>query len=479
MDTVRSVLNISPRPGIATTRERLVVPSLALLLFIVVANNTSAIVAQPAIAAEFTAGPADVGWVIFGYTAAFAVATALYGGLAARIPIHRLIGVGAGLLSLGSLAAAFAPSLGGLIAARLLQGLGAGALPTLASALIARRFEGAARAKSLGIIVAAVAAGQAIGPLAGGVLLEVAGWRAAVAPGLVAALVGVAAVALAAEPRGVARPVGGAERFDRLGAVIAAAAAFSAVYAINRLPLLGISASTLLAGFAAILLCVVVARRRPAAGRPFLRWDVIVSRRYARLALLAASGVSAFLGLLVIFPLAMASGHGLEGIRAGVMLVPMALAAAVLSVNIARVQARLGRQRTTVISLTSLAAAALLFAILGVDGPLGLQLLPLALVGAGYGMLTSPLVNELSAMRDDPREQPQVIGTFYIVSFLGGAAGGALATAVIQRGLEAGPLASPGLPGYSTAAFLLGLAPAACAAWLWIGTRPRLRRAIR
>jgi MFS family permease len=467
------VLRVRALPAIAL-RERLVVPVLALLLLVVVANNTSAIVAQPAIATEFGAGPADVGWVIFGYTAAFAVATTLYGGLAMRTSIDRLVAIGAGLLALGSLAAAIAPTLVALVGARLIQGFGAGALPTLASALIARRFTGAARARNLGIIVAAVAAGQALGPLAGGVLLEAAGWRAAVALGLVAAPAGVVAFALIVEPRGAPA----SDRLDGLGAVIAAAAAFSAVFAINRLPLLGLSPATFVTGAMAVGLCVVLSRRRPASGRPFLRWDVVASRRYGGLAPLSAAGVAAFLGVLVIFPLAMSSGHGLEGIRAGAMLVPMALAAAALSTNIARVQHRLGRPLTTAISLLSLSAAALLFALLGVDSWLGYQLVPLGLLGAGYGMLTSPLVNELSAVSGDPREQPQVIGTFYIVSFLGGATGGALATAVIQRGIEIGPLSGGPLPGYSTAALLLALAPGACGMWLWL-QRPRAWRAAR
>ncbi|MBW3670554.1 MAG: MFS transporter, partial [Acidobacteria bacterium] len=63
---------------------------------------------------------------------------------------------------------------------RLLQGLGSGAIPTLATALIAGRFDGADRGRALGVIIAAVGGGQALGPLLGGVLLEFGGWRPAV-----------------------------------------------------------------------------------------------------------------------------------------------------------------------------------------------------------------------------------------------------------------------------------------------------------
>ena len=65
------------------------VAALATLVLITVATNTTASLAQPQIGQTFAVGPADTGWVVFGYSATFAVGTALWGGIARRIGIVR------------------------------------------------------------------------------------------------------------------------------------------------------------------------------------------------------------------------------------------------------------------------------------------------------------------------------------------------------------------------------------------------------
>src|SRR5919106_1075652 len=74
--------------------SRLMVAIFAFLAFIVVSNNTAASIAQPAIGHAFGAGPADVGWVVFGFGATFAVGTAVWGGLARRRGIRPSLATG-------------------------------------------------------------------------------------------------------------------------------------------------------------------------------------------------------------------------------------------------------------------------------------------------------------------------------------------------------------------------------------------------
>lgn len=187
---------------------------LALLVVITVATNTASSLAQPQIGDAFGVGPADTGWVVFGYSATFAVGTALYGGIAGRVGLVPALVSGVLLLSIGSVAAVVAPSMEVLIGSRMLQGIGSGAIPTLSVALLARRFDGGARARAIGAVVAAVGAGQAIGPLLGGVLLQFLGWRAAVSIGIVAAP---AVLVLWRSQRGrMEAPAGG--RIDLIGA---------------------------------------------------------------------------------------------------------------------------------------------------------------------------------------------------------------------------------------------------------------------
>src|ERR671910_3130665 len=97
---------------------RLLVPISAFLAIIVVSNNSAGSVAQPARGEAFGAGPADVGWVVFGFGTAFAVATAVWGGLARRFGLGPSLAIGVVLVSSGSVLAALAPSLPWLVAAR-------------------------------------------------------------------------------------------------------------------------------------------------------------------------------------------------------------------------------------------------------------------------------------------------------------------------------------------------------------------------
>lgn len=150
-----------------TDGRGVLVTVLATLVAITVATNTTASLAQPQIGAAFEVGPADTAWVVFGYSATFAIGTALWGGIASRGGLIPSLVAGVALLGAGSAAAALAPTLELVIGARLVQGLGSGAIPTLATALIAGRFDGLDRARALGVIIAAVGGGQALGPLAG------------------------------------------------------------------------------------------------------------------------------------------------------------------------------------------------------------------------------------------------------------------------------------------------------------------------
>jgi MFS family permease len=161
--------------------DTLLVGALAWLVMVAVANTGATAVAQPALRAAFGVGPAAVGWVVFGYTAAFAISTAWYGSLAARFSAGRTIAAGASVLGIGALTASVAGAFPMVVAARVAQGLGAGAIPTLAFAIASERFDGGARDRAIGYIVAGVGAGQALGPLLGGALIDSVSWRGSTA----------------------------------------------------------------------------------------------------------------------------------------------------------------------------------------------------------------------------------------------------------------------------------------------------------
>jgi EmrB/QacA subfamily drug resistance transporter len=135
-------------------------------------------VGLPAIARDLGAGAASVSWLINAYLLPLG-ALVLFGGVAGdRWGRKRVFLSGMALFTLASLACAAAPSFGGLLAARTVQGLGAAFMMPASLALIGAAFSGEARGRAVGTWAAAGAITGALGPLAGGWLIDTVGWRA-------------------------------------------------------------------------------------------------------------------------------------------------------------------------------------------------------------------------------------------------------------------------------------------------------------
>ena len=431
---------------------------LATLVAITVATNTTASLAQPQIGAAFDAGPADTAWVVFGYSATFALGTALWGGIASRTGIIPALVAGVALLGIGSAAAAIAPSLELVIGSRLVQGLGSGAIPTLSTALIAGRFEGTDRARALGVIIASVGAGQALGPILGGVLLEVGGWRPAVSIGVVAIP---AVVVLARSQRGRTTAVGH-RRIDWVGAGLVGALALGLTFLLNRGPL-GLSPAVVASGIVAVLAGVAVLRRAASHADAFVPADVLRNPVFRSVVPLGAVGLSAYLGTIVLVPILGARAYGLEGIALGLLLLPMAIAAAFSSPNNARVQARLGPRNTTRLALALLGVAPLVVAFGAVPAGPAVLGLGLAAAGTGFGILNAPLLSRLTHAIAGAR-QPVAVGVYNLCFFFGGAVGASVSSAIVQAGFDLPGLGAVGLPGFTTALVLVAVGPLVAAA---------------
>jgi MFS family permease len=428
---------------------------LAALVAITVATNTTASLAQPAIGLEFDAGPADTGWVVFGYSATFAVGTALWGGIATRIGVIRALTIGVALLGFGSLVAALAPSLELLVASRLIQGLGSGAIPTLATALIAARFDGADRARAIGVIVASVGAGQALGPLVGGVLLDVFGWRAAVSIGLVALP---AVLVVARSQRGREPEKSSPRRIDWLGAALMSVVALGLVFVLNRGPLLGVTAVTVVPLLAVLGAAAALGIRARRLEHAFVPLDVLRDRTFRRVVPLGALGMAAYIGTIVLVPVLGAELYGLEGTALGLLVLPMAVAAAIASPNNVKVSDRIGALATTRLALALLGAACL---VVGFGAPsLGIPALAggLAMLGVGFGLLNAPLLSRLTHAIVGDR-QPVAVGLYNLVFFFGGALGGSISSAIVQAGVELPGIGSDAIPGFVTAQVVLAIGP--------------------
>lgn len=401
----------------------------AAAVFLTVANTSASAVSQPAIAQAFGAGPADVGWVVFGYSGTFAVATALYGRLSARFGVGRTLSFGILLLAFGSMLAVVAPTLPVVIAARIIQGAGSGAIPTLSVAILATRFRPERRQFAYGVITAVVGIAQALGPMIGGLLVDLVSWRAAVAIGMLISPVA-AFVWYDTPERGDP-----ALRLDYAGAGSAMLMIGGFVYAINRFPVAG---ATLLTGGAVVIaavggvLTISRANRHPA---PFIPLSVVCDRRFLPMMVAGFVGSASYLGTIVALPSALSRVYEIDAVGIGLVIVPAAASVALASTANSVAVRRLGYAATTLVSLLFLLAGTGLLAAVGLERGLGSVALMVIPLGIGFGLLTPPLVDAVTR-RFEGSTQSIAIGIFYLGFFLGGSSGGAVTTGIIQRDLS-------------------------------------------
>src|SRR3954471_20975965 len=196
----------------------------ALLLF----NVTAPIVALPSIAADLRLSFSSQQWVLSSSALGLASLLLAGGALGDRFGRRRLFLAGLGVFAVGSAVAALAGSGAALIVGRGEQGIGAAAIFPGGLALVAAEFDGAARARAIGIWGATVSAAIALGPLGGGVLVEALSWRASFLVGLVLAVpIAATAVRHVRESRALDAPA-----LDMAGTVALTAAMFLSVFAL-------------------------------------------------------------------------------------------------------------------------------------------------------------------------------------------------------------------------------------------------------
>jgi predicted MFS family arabinose efflux permease len=280
-----------------------------------------------------------------------------------------------------------------LIAARMVQGLGAAVLTPAALSLLLVTFAGPAKAKAMSAWGAASAIGGATGVSVGGLLVGALGWQSVfVLTGVVSAVTAVAAARFT--PRDADRIP---RRFDLLGAVTVTGAALALVFAILSASDHGLLSPEVLAGAAAAMvsggLFVLVERR---VAEPIVPLELFRSS-----ALSAGVGINLLGGAARIACFFLVALYLQEALRyspslAGSAMLPTSIAGFVVSMAVLpRVLARWGATRTMIAGLLLVAGAQLWLSRGSVTGAYGLDVLPgllLAAIGVAFSFTPTTLV---------------------------------------------------------------------------------------
>ena len=292
------------------------VATLVGLLFGLAGMGSAAVaVTLPEIAADLDLSTGGVSWIISLYALMLAVATAVYGRVADLAGIRLPLLVGVLLMAGSAVLGALAPSYEVLLAARLLQGSGAAAVPVLGMAIVSARYDGNVRTTALGRVAGTAAAVSALGPLAGGLVADLLSWRAVVAlPALGLLVVPVLWRAVPSQGTGA--------RLDLLGAVLVAGTAAGLVLLVQS-P----SSGVVVAVVGALLLALGVpaatawVKHRPEG---FLPMAVVREPVVVRSALAASCVPAAWFALLIAVPAVLAA-RGWTPLQVGLALVPSAV----------------------------------------------------------------------------------------------------------------------------------------------------------
>ncbi len=400
----------------ATTRADVRVPVLVGLLFgLTGLGSSSAAIALPVVATDLGVSTGVSAWAISLYALMLAVATAVYGRVSDLVGLRLPLAIGVAMMTVGAMAGALAPDFGVLLAARVVQGAGAAAVPTLGVAIVSARFTGAARGVALGRVAGLAAAVSCLGPLAGGAVEGLLGWRTVIALPMLGALL------LPLLWRAVPTEGSGA-RLDVVGAILVAGTATGVVLLVQSpstgVVVAGVGAALMVLGVPAVAGWV---RRHP---RGFLPAAVIRNAVVVRSALAAGAVPAAWFALLIAVP-AVLVGAGWEPWQVGVALLPSAVVGLLAPRIASPLLNRIG-------PTPGLAVAALVAAVALVVAALGAQtgsavLLVAAVVGVTFAFgLGQPALMEAVGDAVDHDVRGVALGIATLFFLVGGGLGSAV-----------------------------------------------------
>lgn len=371
--------------------------------FMILLDATIVTVAMPAIMTGLGATTGDVVWVTSAYLLAFAVPLLITGRLGDRFGPKRVYLIGLTIFTIASVVCGTASSITVLIAARVVQGLGAALISPQSMAVITRLFPPSKRGAAMGVWGAIGGVAAFSGPLVGGFLINVASWEWIFRINLP-----VGVVAFVAALRMVPRFEQHQHRFDVLGVVLSAVGMFCLVFGLEEgskyhwgqiwgplsVPLL------LAIGVVVMTLFVLSQRRNP---EPLVPLGLFADRDFstANVGIAAMGGIATSINIPLMFYLQ--TGRGLDPLLAALALMPAGLLGGVLGPFAGRYVDRTHPRHVAVIGFALLTLGLTASALLMRPGlsPWWL-LVSSTMVGVANSLTWGPL--SVSATRRLPRE---------------------------------------------------------------------------
>jgi EmrB/QacA subfamily drug resistance transporter len=460
----RSIAQAVPA-GAEVAHPRLILATTVLASSLAFVDSSVVNVGLPAIERTFPNHGISMSWVVSGYLLPLSALLLLGGAAGDRFGHRRLLLGGVGLFLAASLLCAMAPTLEWLLCGRVLQGVGAAMLMPTSLAILGGSFSGNTRGQAIGIWAAAGAAAGAIGPLFGGWLIDIVGWRSMFLINLP-----IATGALYLGARYVQDvPAKDVQPLDGTGALLATVGLValtwgltvgSARHGLSALALVGV-----VIGAMALAIFVAVERKRKTAAMVPLA--LFGSREFTGLSLVTLLLYGALGALLILLPYLLIDLKHYSATQAGAALLPMPIVIALTAPTMGRLAAKIGARPTLTIGPAVVAAAFLLATGIPSGTSYWKSILPsMLLMSLGMAGAVAPLTTAVLASVE-PSHSGVASGLNSALARTGGLVATALASAV---------LVSHGTVLASTFrwAMVMGATTAAAAgacAFVWLGKK--------
>ncbi|GGP08701.1 MFS transporter [Oceanobacillus neutriphilus] len=425
-----------------TKKQKLLLFSMCYMVLFNAMNVTMMNVAIPEFRKVFALTPSEVSWITAIFSLFNGIAAVVIGKMSDRYPIRHLFVIGLAIFMTGSLIGFMSPNYSFIIAARILQGIGGGTLPTLSLVAVARYYPEEKRGYALGMVFAMVSLGSAIGPMLGGFLTDSFGWGSLFLISFLSLIT--LPFYLKYAPK---EEVKTGRRFDYVGAILFMLAITSLLMGIN------VTAWLLIL---ALVFFVLFAWQAQRVNEPFIKIDILKNVPFSLVLFMGLLNSIAYMAGIFILPLMLAEVNGMSTSLIGLVLFPGGVMTIILGSQIGLLIAKRGNRFMNQLSFICMTIVFLALSTIVGGSPIWISVL-LIVVCLGFTANQSALTNRISEILQ-PNEAGTGTGLFTFMIFLGAAIGSALFSRFLE--LNSGQwnmLNGSAHPSYSNAFILAAI----------------------